>query len=201
MCCPSGHRNANRRPAGSRTRKHFYLVNKIVVSWRNGGGHPFQKISTSDIERIIHIIDTDGAFIPDSAIIETDDDRAQYFEDSIHYYNRSQLVGRNHKKAKVIRKLLEVHQVDNIPYSIYFASCNMDHLLFDQRNLSPNDKTRNAFRFASECKEKENLNSSIFSPKIGTNGSFAESWEIIQQGYNSLNRYTNLNIFLNSIIG
>ncbi len=174
-------------------------LNDIVVEWRNGSEHPYQRITTSEVKKVIHIVDTDGVFIPDSSIIQTDDEKAQYFDDEIRYVNRSLMIGRNHCKASVLRKLMNVKQIDNIPYELYFASCNMDHLLFNDRNSILDNKSRNAMIFASECKNKEYLKSTIFSEKICINSTNGESWDFIQKGYNSLNRFTNINILLNSI--
>ena len=174
-------------------------LNSIVIDWRNGGEQPFQKIPVSDVSRIIHVIDTDGVFVPDYAIVETDDAKVIYEESSIRYNLRDQLVGRNRKKARVILKLLNVSQIDNIPYSIYFASCNMDHLLFNKRNPDPQNKGQNAAIFASKCKAKADLNESIYNADVCALGSFEESWNMIQKGCNSLARHTNLNLFLDSL--
>ena len=174
-------------------------LNKIVISWRKGGEHPFQKIPVSDIYRIIQVVDTDGVFVPEHAIVNTDDGKTQYFEKAIHCYNRNLIITRNRKKAKVLGKLLETKRIDNVPYELYFASCNMDHLLFDERNLDPSDKKPYAMRFASKCKNKDDLKECIFAEDICAKVSHADSWIMIQNGYNSLQRHTNLNLLLNAI--
>lgn len=174
-------------------------LNKLVVAWRNGGEQPYQRIVPSDVKKIIHVIDTDGVFIPESAILETDDAKVNYGDRFVRYIDRAFLVGRNRKKARVVRKLLEVKQIDNIPYEIYFASCNMDHLLFNERNSLPNDKGRNAFIFASKCKDISYLQESIYADGIRANGTIDESWNMIQAGYNSLARHSNMNILLDVI--
>ena len=175
-------------------------LNKIVISWRNGGEQPFQKISPSDVFKVIHIVDMDGVFIPESAILSTDDAKAQYYDSAIHFIDREAIVGRNRKKANVIRKLLTVKQIDNIPYEIYFVSCNMDHLLFNQRNSIAGDKNRNAFAFAGKCKEKSYLQNSVYADGIRAEGLFSESWEMIQKDFNSLHRHANINIFLDCFL-
>ena len=174
-------------------------LNKIVVSWRNGGEDPFQKIPTSDVARIIHVIDTDGVFIPESSILQTDDAKVVYEDNAILFFARDQIVGRNRKKSSVIRRLLEVKKIDNIPYEVFFASCNMDHLLFADRNPIVIDKGRNAFIFAGKCTNKECLQDSIYAPQIRAEGSLEDSWCMIQEGFHSLARHTNLNILMDSI--
>lgn len=175
-------------------------LNKIVLDWRNGGEQPFQRIVPSDVQKIIHIVDTDGTFIPEVSICQTDDGKIQYLETEIHCCDRNSTVGRNRKKAKVIRRLLEIKKIDNIPYQVLFASCNMDHLLFDNRNPLPNDKGRNAMIFASKCKDKTDLQDSIFAEGIRAEGTYVDSWAMIQRGHNSLARHSNINLLLDAII-
>ena len=174
-------------------------LNEIVIDWRNGRAEPFIRISTADVEKIIHVVDMDGVFIPEDAIVQTDDAKVQYQEKSIRYFSREQIVGRNRKKAKVIRRLIDVKQIDNIPYELFFASCNMDHLLFDARNPFADVKGRNARVFASRCKDKNYLKDSIFAENICANGSYQESWQMIQKDYNSIERHTNMNLMLEDV--
>lgn len=174
-------------------------LNDIVSAWRKGGESPYQKIPTSDVARIIHIIDTDGVFIPESSIIQTDDGKVQYFDQQIHYLDRSIIIGRNRKKAKVIRRLLETKTIDNIPYQVLFASCNMDHVLFNDRNPLPKDKDANSFDFARKCTNALFLQDNVFVKGVCAEGTYHDSWEMIQSGYNSLARHTNLNILLKDL--
>ncbi len=76
---------------------------------------------------------------------------------------------------------------------------NMDHLLFNERNSLPIDKGRNAFIFASKCKDITYLHNSIYADDIRSIGTFAESWNMIQESYNSLARHSNMNILLDVI--
>ena len=174
-------------------------LNKIVLAWRNGGEQPFQRIIPSDVKKIIHIIDTDGTFIPEDSIIETEDGKVLYFDESMHYFDRAFLVGRNRKKARIIRKLLATRQIDNIPYELLFASCNMDHLLFNDRNPLPNAKGENALVFSGKCKSRVDLQNSVFAEGICASGTLADSWNMIQKKYNSLARHTNINLLLDAI--
>lgn len=174
-------------------------LNKIVLDWRNGGEQPYQRIVPSDVKKIIHVVDTDGAFIPEHSILETDDAKVKYCDESICYFDRAFLVGRNRKKARVIKRLLETKQIDNIPYEVFFASCNMDHLLFNERNPLPSDKGRNAFLFAGRCKSIADLQDSVYAEDIGVSGTLPYSWDMIQSGFNSLARHTNINLLLDSI--
>ncbi len=176
-------------------------LNSLVLSWRRAEKpiHPFCPVSPSDVAKIVHVIDTDGAFIPEEAILAGDVGDVEYNDDSIRCIDRAFIVGRNRKKARVIRKLLTVSSIDNIPYTVFFVSCNMDHVLFDTRNPVSKSKGFNARLFASKCKNPEDLEKTIFADNIRYDGTQSDSWGFIQQEYNSLNRHTNLNLLLEDL--
>ncbi len=171
-------------------------LDDIVLNFRRTSGL-YNNISVSDIQEIVQITDTDGTFIPNTSVIR--DDRyvySTYFDDCILINNVDGIIGRNKRKAEIIRKLLKVKQIGNIPYSLYYVSCNMDHVLFNERNLSRGAKGDNSKKFAVACKKTPNhLCLNLFKPEIMANCTYEESWEFIQDGLNSLERYTNFNLF------
>lgn len=171
-------------------------LDDIVLNFRRTNG-PYSNISVSDIHEVVQITDTDGAFIPNYRVIRDDNYvYCTYFDDCIKINNVDGIVGRNRRKAEIIRKLLNVKQIGNIPYSLYYVSCNMDHVLFNERNLSKNAKVENSKEFAFTCKKTpEHLSQNLFKSGIMADGSYEESWEIIQDGISSLGRYTNFNLF------
>lgn len=181
--------------------KQRKILTETVLSWRKGETrlHPFHPVSPSDVAKIVHVIDTDGAFIPEDTIIEDDVGDVEYNKDGIRCGNKAFIVGRNRRKATSIRKLLSVSRIDNIPYEVFFVSCNMDHVLFGTRNPAPKSKGPNAWDFASHCKHPDNLNESVFGENIRFDGAYQESWSFIQHDMNSLNRHTNLNILLKDL--
>ena len=174
-------------------------LNEIVISWRKGKIYPFHPFSIKDVAKVVHVIDTDGVFIPESAIIEDDVGKVEYYDKTIKCGNRSVVVGRNRKKAKALRKLLTVKTIDNIPYELFFASCNMDHVLFGTANMAPELKGPSAREFADICKNPEDLDQSVFNSNIRSDRSLVASWDYVQLGYNSLKRHTNLNILLDDL--
>ncbi len=176
-------------------------LTETVLSWRRGETrlHPFHPVAPSDVAKIVHVIDTDGTFIPEDAIIADDVGDVEYNEDCIRCGDRAFIVGRNRKKAKAIRKLLSVPKIDNIPYEVFFVSCNMDHVLFGTQNPLPKSKGPNARYFTAHCKKSDDLNQSVFREGVRFDGSFSESWNFIQLDTNSLNRHTNLNLLLQDL--
>ena len=171
-------------------------LNDLFVDWRQGKNQEHIRYQHSDICRIIQITDTDGVFIPDSSVIEADEGKVRYLDDSIRYLDRNWIIGRNRKKAGVIKKLIDTDQIDQIEYKIFFASCNMEHVLFDVRENQVNEKSDKARQFSLKCKSVEDLSQSILAVGVSSNGTYMESWEMIQKGHNSLQRHTNLNILL-----
>ncbi|MBR0509072.1 MAG: hypothetical protein IJJ85_03055 [Clostridia bacterium] len=169
-------------------------LNSIFLDWRERG-IPFNRIKPCDVQEIVHIIDMDGVFIPKEDIEYGDVGRFYYEEKRILSYNPSNAIGRNNKKSKIIKKLLTVSQIDGVPYSIYFLSCNMDHVLFDERNPSQQYKDNKARSFPLLCLKTDILQKTIFSPSIAAQNTYEESWGDIQDNHKSLGRYTNFNLF------
>lgn len=170
-------------------------LNDIVLNFRRHGV-PFSNISIQDIQEIIQIVDLDGAFIPLDNIVRGEKSSFCYTDDSIITSNVDGARGRNKKKAEILRKLVDIKQIDNIPYSIYFASCNMDHLLFNRIMPTQQEKCTFSYEFQMLCQNHpEELSNSLFKPDIAASGSFFESWSNIQNDCQSLHRHTNFNLF------
>lgn len=171
-------------------------IDNIIQDFRKTSG-PYSNIRVSDIQEVVQITDTDGTFIPKYSVIRDDEYvYATYFDNCIKINNVDGIVGRNRRKADIIRRLLQVKQIGGIPYSLYYVSCNMDHVLFNDGNLSREAKKNKSKEFALTCrKDPGYLSQSLFKSGIMANGSYEESWEEIQGGLNSLGRYTNFNLF------
>lgn len=72
-------------------------------------------------------------------------------------------------------------------------SCNLDHVLYDKRNSTDDEKERNAYSFAKRYKgDREGFVEFICNSDFSVGGDFKESWKHIETGLNSLERYTNL---------
>ena len=171
-------------------------LNKLVLEFRRSG-LDFCNVLPRDIQEIVQIVDMDGAFIPDENVCYGGTKYFEYTDENIITQNVDGAIGRNRKKAEILRKLIQTKLVDNIPYSVYFASCNMDHLLFGNRHLRPYEKNNSAMDFGVKLKEHpERLSESIFKQGIMSEGTYEESWEEIQEDCRSLERRTNINLFL-----
>lgn len=174
-------------------------INDQLVNWRLRGGHQYI-IYPHDIERVVHIIDTDGAFIPDEAVIEDKNiPRIQYNDSDIHTRELARTLKRNKRKTEIVKRLINIKTIDNLPYSIWFVSCNMDHLLFNKRNPKKIDKRMHAESFSDNCKSPDYLSRTVFADGIRADGTYEESWDFIMSEYNSLNRHCNINLLLDEL--
>lgn len=161
-----------------------------------------KKLEKEDISEIIHIIDTDGAFIPDDCI-EVDKNLSDFYYtlDCIKANSKKKVKSRNDRKIEIIQKLLNTKKIDKtIKYRMFYMSCNLDHVLHNEMNLDNTLKVEKAFEF----RRKFNNNKSGFieffnSSECKANGNYKATWDFIQQGKNSLKRYNNLWIFLNEL--
>lgn len=138
--------------------------------------------------------DTDGAFIPnDRVIFDPSHRKAFYSTTEIRTCNKPGIEDRNKRKSENLIRLFSTPFIWGIPYSIYYMSCNLDHVLYNTLNTSDDEKENSAFQFA--LKYKDNIPSFL---KYISNSSFSvmkdytESWKYIMQGNNSLCRHTNL---------
>lgn len=149
-----------------------------------------------DILEVIHIIDTDGYGVDSKAVMFSDVDNVMYELDAIKAKNPETIIKRNLQKSNNIKRLISQPTVwRSIPYSIYYMSCNLEHVLFDIMNLPWEEKDRMAGKFAVRYKEKpEEFLKFINSDTFSANSSYKKSWEYISLGNNSLKRFTNFNL-------
>ena len=92
-------------------------LNKRFLQWRESG-IPYNRIKPCDVQEIVHVIDTDGVFIPKEDIEYGDVGKFFYEEKRILSYTPSDAVGRNNRKSKIIKKLLSVSQMIFMHYAL-----------------------------------------------------------------------------------
>jgi len=155
-----------------------------------------------DFRQNIDLVDTDGAYIPDDNIIE--DARLEHFvygDDGIHTPSREKAVSRNKVKRENLLRLIRTGKIWNVPYRVYYMSCNLDHVLHDKRNSSDEEKSNDAYAFAKKYRnDREGFIQFICNSDFSVNGEFNDSWHYVQQGLNSVNRYTNFGICISEEI-
>lgn len=163
---------------------------QIVISQRE------THYKDSDIIQIVHLVDLDGTFIDKTKILYGDTEHIQYTNESIITNNVEYIIKRNEKKALLLNKLCNKDKIKKIPYRIYYFSSNLEHVLHNVQNASRKQKDELADKFSDEYYNKpiEFLNF-INSKEIVLSDDYNESWEKIKIDNNSLNRYSNFNLF------
>lgn len=169
------------------------VVSKIGNIVRKYAGRIFKP---GNFARIIHIADTDGAFIPDDAVVEDAmADKPFYSVTEIRTKRKSRIENRNLIKRECLNRLSSTSKIWNIPYQIFYMSCNLDHALYGKLNSTDEEKENNAFAFAKRYRDDilsfiQFISKSDFSVV----GSYLQSWQYIREGLHSLERHTNFGL-------
>jgi|GEM_PF-494723 hypothetical protein len=168
-----------------------------------------------DILEVVHLIDTDGLYLPPDRVCQkklpegtsaTEENKHPiYNDDSIEaldvFSERTTLKN----KRFAVRDLLEKKTVDfgrgvQKPYSIFYNSCNLEHALHNQRNVSWTQKRVLAKNFARDYYQNNEKFISLFGQlnKAAT-WDFKESWAYLKDGYHSLERGSNFILYLRKL--
>ena len=153
-------------------------------------------------QQVIHLIDMDGAYIPDECVIENPAVvKPLYSLTEIQIENREKFLLRNKHKQSKIDRICGMRKVwGSIPYRAYYMSSNLDHVLYGKLNSTDDEKENDAYDFAKRYKDDldgflEFISDSDFSMMEG----YKESWDFIKTGCHSLERYTNLGLCFSDI--
>lgn len=164
-------------------------VNELVKGYQND-----YRLTPEDFKEIIHIVDTDGAFIPDDCVVEDLTEKNLVYKlNEIRTKNKSRIEDRNQRKRNNLGKLATTKIIGDIPYRVFYMSCNLDHVLYNKQMSKDTEKEDDAYNFAK--KYKDNLSGFIdfiSNSDFSVQKPYKESWEFIKEGTNSLNRFTNL---------
>jgi len=155
----------------------------------------------NDFIHVVHIVDMDGAYIPDKNIIQGEEDKNLYTYENIVTSKVQKTIERNQQKRELIDKMISLNKVwRTIPYSVYYFSCNMDHVLHNEANLCREDKNKYATEFENKFFGKtEDFREFFYSEEFAVKGSYGETWQFIKGGTNSLKKYSNFSVYLDMI--
>lgn len=152
--------------------------------------------TNKDFQEIIHIVDTDGAYIPDDcAIFDVDSIKIKYSLVDMRTRNREAVLNRNAQKRDNLNKLSECTTIWSIKYRIFYMSRNLDHVLYNKLESVDVEKERDAIAFVRKYRSNipdflRFITSSDFSVSV----EYKDSWQFIKAELNSLKRYTNLGL-------
>lgn len=149
-----------------------------------------------DMLQVVHLMDTDGAYVSDDAITEVPTVRTTtYSTDKIIAADRQEIIARNARKRANMNRLALESRIAGIPYLAVYMSCNLDHVLYNKINSSNSEKRSDSIAFARKYKNNiEAFISFIGNSDFSVPGNRNETWEYIRCGNNSLCRHTNLGL-------
>ncbi len=94
-------------------------------------------------------------------------------------------------------KLSTTSKIYNINYSVYYFSTNLEHVLHDIQCVNDEEKMIYAQKFTDRFFKREiEFIAFINDPSFAVSGDYRSSWDFIKKDANSLNRYSNLHLFL-----
>ena len=182
----------------TQTKERESIINKVVAEVKAYmANNSFRK---TDFQEIIHIMDTDGAFIPDANVIE--DSAAEnplYSPTEIRTVRKQDIEKRNKVKSFNMNRLSCCKEMWGIKYSAYYMSCNLDHVLYNKLNLTEDEKSDNAFIFAKKYRNNiQGFISFMTKSDFAVVDDYNSSWKFIMASLHSLERHSNLGLCFNS---
>lgn len=153
-----------------------------------------------DLLEIVFITDTDGTYIDEKQIKQHEEDKVIYEDNEIFCQEPFKLQVRNVIKSQILDKLSNINDLTirniKVDFKTFYMSCNLDHVLYNERNLKDN-KAVKAIKFADSYENKEQE----FIPflkqfMININHDYIKSWNEIKKKNNSLLRFSNLWLYL-----
>lgn len=185
--------------------ERYKKPNNIITDLNNTIGEFLENnryIKLTYIDEIIQIVDTDGMFIEDSKVIEDNSATSnQYTLDNVYTDNVERIRTLNKIKTGNMEILLSKNDITirkyKIPYSVYYMSRNLEHVLHNRMdNVSDDDKKKLAFQFANKYKNVLDFVNFIKNSSFSVNDEYKISWSFIKKDTNSLKRFSNLGLIL-----
>ena len=146
-----------------------------------------KKLKNSDVIQIVQIFDMDGAYIPDSAIVNGPTYAFEYSTTNISCTYPQRAIERNKGKRDILEYLLNQTMIKSFPYEMYFMSCNLDHALYNEINLDKDLKQEYADEFYEKFIGKEYLFPAFLESDVVNEvpDNMGASWRYIKEGLHS----------------
>lgn len=179
-------------------------------------------IRVQDIAEIVQITDTDAGFISDELVIE-DRNAADEADVNIVYdtaggcirvRNKMRQLRTLRHERKQVGHLIRIgtlnldspEGVTEVPYRIFYMSCNLEHVLHDRINIPRSKERKEKTNLAKSFKSRFGGDSASFIKFISESdfavkGTYEETWAFISDVNHptrSLNRHTNLNVLFDN---
>ena len=165
-------------------------INNLIESVKQKYGY-----KRDDFLKIIHVVDMDGAFC-NNAIVKKDIEGVRFYLDRIETKYPDYLIKKHTQKAEILSKLYSSGRINGVSYRIYFNSCNLEHVLFNElKDFTDDEKADMADDFAEEYEGKvENFIKFISQDDLIAPGTFKQTWKFIKKEKHSLGRFTNMHL-------
>lgn len=155
------------------------------------------KLRVTDLDAIVLLSDTDGAFIDDSLVVyDEDEPRCSYYEDRIETSNVASLRQRNQCKSSCLKTLSRTHELTcnkrKIPFKAAYMSRNLEHALSDYSGRATQQKKYDLARKFSKKYGTDVIGFLELLALLAPVGSYQDSWVYIAQDNNSLLRGSNM---------
>ena len=150
-----------------------------------------------DIFKVVHLIDIDGCYVSNDKIVYdcSITEGCLYSENEIRTNNVEYKIKKNENKRKSISALISKKFVlKDVPYEIYYFSCNLDHCLYNEVNLLGSKKTEMASEFNAQY-ENDLQGFISFIKEQCPEKSEQDSWKVLTEEINSLKRGSNFYLF------
>ncbi|MCO7126969.1 hypothetical protein NIE88_14450 [Sporolactobacillus shoreicorticis] len=159
------------------------------------------KYRKQEILAVIQLTDTDGAFVNDKAIeVNASVGRAPIYRESRIVVANSgiqqYIQKRNKIKASELRTMCSEDVIMNgIYYFIFYFSCNLDHVMHNNRNMAIEEKINQSRAFERACHDQpEHFYHFFHDQSFAVRGSIDDTWDFIERGTHSLQRYSNFHL-------
>ena len=156
---------------------------------------------STDLQYIVHLIDTDGAFIPDNAIQNNPNAaHIEYNLNTIQTVDVEAIQQRNAKKTGLVGILRGKSEINKKPYKVFYFSRNMEHVFHDEiRELTSEQKMDLAEKFDDTYANRpQDFLNFIRSSGFAVQGDYSQTWDFIAQGTHSLERWSNFHKYFES---
>ena len=165
------------------------------------------KYRPEDIKEVVHLVDLDAVYIDPANIIERASiSRVYYTNDKMYVKDYGQIIKRNQQKTSNLSRLIEASYLKRgsvkIPYSLYYMSINLDHVIADNPNLNNNyDKARVSYEFVEKYRRHEGDFIAFTKDNLlKGQDDYVTSWRRITQSEVALMKTTNIYHYLKRLL-
>lgn len=154
------------------------------------------RYQTEHFIKIIHLTDADGVYVGEDCVKYAEVEGIQYYIDHMETAKVKETVERNVRKADILFKLRRTGSVQGIPYKIYYNSCNLEHVLYNElKDFTDEEKRDMSDDFAEKYEGKaEEFVAFISDAEIAVPGTYQKTWDFLEKDKNSLNRHSNMHL-------